>query len=284
MTIDYFERYAALDPATSPGIRPEWSAMAPVPLSTLDGREPDMQTQQQTPKQPSEPKTRRTGLLVAAIAVAVVLIVGAVALLNNGSDSNLAPADGGATVSASDALAVSNAYLVAFNAGDAEGVMALFASGATFTNNFTGEMTFDEFEMFSVWNAAQGTKMTSEGCSAKDNSQEQAISLSCTAATHDALVQAVGAPPVPTEIRMTIGPGGIASVFNIYGSPDFKDAGIPFDRWMQTNNPADAERAADFGTWNTIEEAREYGEVIARYAPEWATYLADNNCSYKDDC
>jgi len=283
VTIDVFERYAALDPAKSPGIQPEWSTMAAVPLSTLDGREPDMQTQQQTPKQPNEPRTRRTGLLVAAIAVAVVLIVGAVALLNNGSDSNLAPADGGASVSTSDALAVSNAYFVAYNAGDVEGVMALFASGATFITNFAGEMTFDEFEMLFSWNAAQGTAITSEGCSAKDSFQEQDISVSCTAATYEAIVQAVGAPPVPTEIRMTVGPDGIASVFNIYGSPDFMDTRTPFDKWMQTNNPADAERTA-FGNWTTIEEAQENGELTARYAEEWATYLADNNCSYKDGC
>ncbi|GMQ98425.1 MAG: hypothetical protein BMS9Abin17_0935 [Acidimicrobiia bacterium] len=283
MTIDLFERYAALDPAKSAGIHPEWSAMAPVPLSTLDGREPDMQTQQQTPKQPNKPKPRRTGLLVAAIAAAVVLIVGAVALLNNGSDSNLAPADGGSSVSTSDALAVSNAYFVALNAGDVEGVMTLFAPGATFNDNLTGDSTFDEAEMKAVWNAAQGTKFTSEGCSAKDAFQEQAISVSCTAATLDALVQAVGAPPVPTDIRMTIGPDGITSVFDIYGSPDFKDSGIPFDRWMQTNNPADAGRV-DFGDWTTIEEAQEYGELVAGYAKEWATYLEDNNCSYQDDC
>jgi len=281
--IDVFERYAALDPANSPGVQPGWITMASAPLSTLDGREPDMQAQQQTPTQPNEPRTRRTGLLVAAIAVAVVLIVGSVALLNNGSDSNLAPADGGASISTSDALAVSNAYLVAFNAGDAEGVMALFASGATFSTNFTGGMTFDEFEMLAVWDAAQGTKITSEGCSAKDSFQEQDTSVSCTGATHDAVVQAVGAPPVPTEIRMTIGPDGIASVLTIHADPDFKSARTPFNTWMQTNNPADAERA-DFGTWTTVEEAQEYGELTARYAEEWATYLADNNCSYQDNC
>jgi hypothetical protein len=283
VTIDLFERYAVLDPAKSSGIHPEWGTMAPVPLSTLDGRESDMQTQQTSPKQPNNRTTRRTGVFVAAIAIAVVLIVGSVALLNNGSDSNLAPAADGTGDTTSDALAVSNAYFVAYNAGDVEGVMSLLAPGATFGTNFTGPLSIDEFEMLTVWDAAQGTKIASEGCSANESFQEQATSISCTSATHDALVQAVGAPPVPTENRLTIGPDGITTVLNLNGSPDFKDTSEPFDRWMQANNPADAERTT-FGNWTTIGEAQEYGEARARYAQEWATYLADNNCSYKDDC
>jgi len=279
VTVDVFERYAALDPAKSPGIQPEWSAMAPVPLSTLDGREPDMQTQQQTPKQPRPPRKRRTGLLVAATAVALVLIVGAVALLNNGSDSNLAPA---AAPNTSDALAVSNAYFVAFNAGDVDALMALFVPSATFTDNLAGSLTRDRTEMLYASKVAQGTTLTTAGCS-ETIDDEGADKVSCTAVESDALVLAVSAPPVPVTIVMDVTPGGIAKIFRVVGSPDYKDVGRPFEQWMPTNNSADAAKT-DFGTWTTTEEARESGELAARYADEWAAYLEDNNCTYQDGC
>jgi len=293
VTIDVFERYAALDPANSPGIQPEWSTMAPVPLSTLDGREPDMQTQQQTPKQPRPPRKRRTGLLVAATAVALVLIVGAVALLNSGSDSNLAPsatatppADTDTSVSTSDALAVSNAYLVAYNAGNVDDVMALYAPGALFYDNLSGQLVVaegDEERMNLTSDAFQDTKLTSEGCTATAGDQGRATSVLCNAAIYDALAQAIDATPVPAQIEMKVTASGITYIGYTMSDPDFLRLGIPFVSWMEANNPTDAAKII-FGSWTTVEEAREYGELRARYAKEWATYLADNNCTYQDDC
>ncbi len=93
MTTDLFERYASLDPAIAPGIQPAWRSVSAVPLSAVDGREPNMQTQQRPPTQPPTPKKQgRTGLLIAAAAFGLVFIMGAVALLSNGSASELPPA------------------------------------------------------------------------------------------------------------------------------------------------------------------------------------------------
>lgn len=296
MTIDVFERYAALDPARSPGIQPEWSTTVPVSLSIPDGREPNMQTKEQTPPQRKTPKRTRTGLLVAVTAAALVLIIGAVTLVASRSDSNTAPADAPAppttvqvdseaapAVTTADALAVSNAFFVAYNAGDVETLMGLFTSAATYGDNFSADRTGEEQEMLFEWNAAQGTTLTSQGCNVDADGQDNVVSVVCTGANHDALSQALPAPPVTYTITFDVTPDGISALRFVYGQPDFKRTGLPFLDWMRANNPADAEKA-DFGNWTTIEEAREYGELTARYATAWASYLTDNDCTYRDDC
>jgi len=84
-------------------------------------------------------------------------------------------------------------------------------------------------------------------------------------------------------ITMTVTPDGITKLHEQFGSPNHNATQIPFERWMQTNNPQDAEKAS-FGTWTTIEEADEYGLLVARYAQEWATYLTTNGCVFQTNC
>ncbi len=304
MTIDLFERYATLDPARESDIQPEWSAMTPVLPRTADWREPNMQTQQQTPTQPRSPKPKRTGLLVAAAAFAVALIVGAVALFSSGSDADLPPAttppttvaaeaapvttppaelDAAATITPADALAVSESYFVAYNAGDADGAMALVTSDASVANSFMGNVTREFEEMRTAWNIAQGTKLMSKGCTVLDEGTGAAVILECSVSTRDAPGQAVNGPPVPTVVRMTITPAGVSDLTFTYSQPDFNFVGVPFAMWMNANNPEDAEKAS-FGTWTTIEEASEFGKLAAQYAEEWATYLTANGCTFRDKC
>lgn len=245
-----------------------------------------MQTQQRPPTQPPSPKKQgRTGLLIAAAAFAIVLIVSAVVLLSDGGASDVPtatapPATTDPTVTPAEAIAVANAYLVAFNAGDVDVEMALFAPDARVSNNFLGEGTLEEEQLRNTWNAAQGTKLTTEGCAAVD-APAPPQRVTCTGATYSALVQAVGAPPVPTQVSMAIGPNGIASLSYVYGQPDFNHVSTPFELWMQANH-AEIDVPYDWG--ESIEEAEASGLLVAQYAAEWAAYLETNNCTYLDGC
>jgi len=293
VTIDLFERYASLDPARAPGIQPAWATVSTVPLSAVDGREPDMQTQQRPPTQPPTPKKQgRTGVLIAAAAFVLVLIVSAVVLLSNGGASDLPPATTPPTTVAteaapapiptpSEAVAVANAWYDAFNAGDIDAVMALFAPDPTLYRNFTGTSTLVEERMVNIWNAAQGTRLETDGCvPAGENSEQR--HFRCIGANYDVLVQAVDATPVPAIVEMTIGADGIVSLRVSNGSPDFKHVSDPFDEWMAANHP-DVEDFG-FGSWETVEEAEAAGTLRAQYAEEWAKYLEANGCTYLDGC
>lgn len=294
MTIDVFEGYAALDPAEAPGLQPAWSTSAPVHLSAAHGREPIMQTQQLTPTPPRPPKPKHTGWLVAAATFVLILIVGAVVLLSSQSDADLSPAEapattvaaqstGESTLTPGEGLNVANAFYVAFNEGAPEDVMALFAPDATFSDSFSGSVSSEDEKMLFVWNAAQGTKLTSQGCRVEQSGPAPVLVVVCKGETHDAISQAVGAPAVPTDISMVVTPAGITQFRFNYGQPDFNVTGIPFEAWMNNHNPHDAQAAA-FGNWTTVDEARAFGLVLAQYAREWAEYLKQNRCSYRDNC
>ena len=66
-----------------------------------------------------------------------------------------------------------------------------------------------------------------------------------------------------------------------FGSPDFNAVGVPFHIWMSENHP---EGLGGFGNWTTVEEAEQNGVRTARYAAEWATFLEENGCRYRDGC
>jgi hypothetical protein len=292
VTIDMFERYASLDPAKEPGIQPEWSDMAPVLSPAFDWSEPEMQTQQQIPNQPPTKKQSRTGLLLGAAAIALIMAIGAAVLLSSGGASDQQPATTPSTTAAieaapapiptpSEAVAVADAWYVAFNAGDVDGVMALFAPDPTLSSNFGSTYTLEEERLINIWNAAQGTRLETDGCvPAGENSERRHVR--CIGANHDALVRAVDATPVPAIVTMTIGPDGIVALSYSYGSPDFNHVSNPFDGWLAANHP-DVEDFG-FGSWETVEEAAASGTLRAQYAAEWATYLGANGCTYLDGC
>jgi hypothetical protein len=279
MTIDVFERYAALDPAKAEGVQPEWGTTGTARLSTEIGRDPNMQKQHDTPTQPPEPKRSQTGLLVAAGAFAIVLIVGAVALLANSKESD--PLAMGSTVEPPEALAMSDAYFDRYNEGDAEGVMGLFTPDATFSDSILRATPRADFEEILVWNTAQGTKLTSEGCTTTQT--EDFVRVICDGATHDAPTQAVNGNPVPTLITLIVAPGGISQHTYTYGTPDFYHVGTPFEDWMLANNPDDAARV-EFGVWSNLSEAGEFGLLVANNSKKWADYLESNDCTYLDGC
>lgn len=187
-----------------------------------------------------------------------------------------------AVVTPAEAIAVANAWYVAINAADIAAVMALFDADATVSNNFTGSLTLEEALEVDIWNAAQGTILTTVGCASGDESAPTQ-NVRCEGANHDALVQAVGAPPVPANVTMTIGPGGIIMLSYSYGNPNFNHVAGPFDKWMTTNHP-EAVDDVGFGSWETPEEAEASGILTAQFAAEWSAYLEANDCTYLDGC
>ena len=259
-----------------------------------------MQTQQSpTTQPPTQKKPRRTGFLVAAAAFGLVLIVSTVALLSNGGASEVptataAPATTPPTTVAADsapepiptpseAVAVADAWYAAFNAGDVDAVMALFAPDPELSTNFGGSNTLEEERMVTTWDAAQGTRLETDGCvPAGESPDGSQMHVRCMGANFDALVQAVDATPVPTTTDMAIAADGITALRSSFGSPDFNHVSDPFDDWMAANHP-DVE-GFGFGSWETVEEAETSGILRAQYAAEWATYLEDKGCTYLDGC
>ena len=304
MTIDLFDRYAALDPAKEPDKRPRWTATSPVLPSTDYGSEQNMQTQQQMPTQPESSKPKRPGWLAAAAAFVLILAVGAVVLFSNQGATDVpatetpsttlavetdaiapdaAESEAGATITPTEALNTADAFYLAYNAGEPGEVLKLFTLDATFGSNFGESVDIEVFEMDIVWNAAQGKQLTSEECTVTQTEAAQSVTVECVGETRDALSNALDGSGVQTRASFVVTPDGITQLDYRYGEPDFTDKGGPFDAWMESNNPDDAERAS-FGAWTTIEEAAEYGAIYAKYAKEWATYLVTNGCVYKHTC
>jgi hypothetical protein len=77
---------------------------------------------------------------------------------------------------------------------------------------------------------------------------------------------------------------GVVAYREMFGKPDFTDAGIPLVEWMETHHPDDVEAVFFEGTWDSIEDATSKGTLRAQYAQEWARYLEDNGCGYRDNC
>lgn len=92
---------------------------------------------------------------------------------------------------------------------------------------------------------------------------------------------AVNAPLVDTRFPLVVTPAGIERLTFTYDEEeDFHPVEDPFVAWIARDHPDHN----NFGKWATVEEARQQGLLEAGYAPEWAAYLAANNCTYLDDC
>lgn len=193
------------------------------------------------------------------------------------------------------ALSAASAYFAGFNNGDADAVTSLLPAGATFSDSIAGAITRDAWEQRLAWNLGQGTKLAAPDCSVSDGGASRpGTVVRCESATLNALIQAVGAQPVPTTVVLAIDPNGIQEVREEYGQPDFLRAIEPFMGWMEERHPEQAARVG-FGVWESIAEARENGERTAEYARLWAADL-EASCrvipglisperdSYLDDC
>ena len=274
-------------------------------LATLEQRSSEVTQLDTKPKDDKEKKTA-TPWLVAA-AVAIVAGIGLI-VVNQGNEAPstgqpVAPTATNPPVTSEaapttvnqvsdsalteNALASVDAWFDGFNAGDDEAVLGLFAPGVVISDSISGSWTLDDWAMRLAWNTAQGVVFTPQECSANEIDPGVSATVTCSSGNRDALTQAVGAPPVPTNMVAIVTAEGINEIRFDYGQPDFNHVKGPFTIWMLGNHFEIAEAGGvgfGFGSWATVEEAKENGLLTAQYAAEWATYLIENDCTYLDGC
>ena len=182
-----------------------------------------------------------------------------------------------------DALAVAEAHIAAFNAGDRDAVMGVFTPDVSISDSSDGEIIVTDWEMMLGWYIAQGTTLTAADCTVAEASSPGAVTVTCVSGTHQAPAQAIGAPPTPTTLTFLVVPEGIRELELIFGEPHFVHTSFPMLRWLKGPHPEDVDRVG-FGLWDSVEEAEQNGLLFAQYAEEWAAFLDASDCVYPDIC
>ncbi len=178
-----------------------------------------------------------------------------------------------------EALAVSDAYIEAFNIGDTDAVLALFTPDVALSEKYTGMSdSFDAidrgfFEQHLAWSTAQGTTFTSPECAVTEQGPAAAVTVSCEFGWLYAAEQAVDAPPVPTALTMVVTADGISQAAFEY-PPEF--GSVLFDIWLLATHNDDLE-GVGFGDWNSVAEAEAGGKLRAQYVDEWVASLEAND-------
>ena len=181
------------------------------------------------------------------------------------------------------ALAVVEAFLAAFNAGDADVEIGLFIPEASISDNFGNDWVVAGWEMALAWDIAQGTILTPADCTVADVSSPDGVTVTCESGTFNAPAQAIGAVPVPTTLTFLVGSEGIRELEFFYGEPDFTIITAPLLRWVSRSYPEDIDKVG-FGIWDSVEEAEQNGLLFAQYAEEWAAFLDASGCVYPNIC
>lgn len=227
----------------------------------------------------------RTSLPRTTLVLFAVLAAACAAGQPASSDASTTEAEkpaGMEAVPIDQALSTASAYFSAFNSGDANAVLALLSADATFADSFTGSITRDSWEQRLVWNMAQGTTLATPDCIVPaDGASGEGTAVRCESATSNAQTQVLAAQPVPTIVSLLVTPNGVQDVREEFGRPDFLHVTVPFMEWMEEKHPGAAEKIG-FDVWDSIEQARENGELTAEYARRWAAYL-EANCIYIPD-
>lgn len=239
----------------------------------------------------------RIQLGIAASILVLLGVVGAALLLSR-DDDDAAPT---ASFGVDTAELTTDRYFSAFNAGDADAVVALFAPDMVVRWNFDDMdaqiADRSEWAQNVAWNTAQGTSLDDEQCEVSETT-DTSVTISCLTRTRDALTQAVQSLPVETIITMIVTPAGIVDLAFTYGATvfdevgtrysllaaesgftrvDFTHAGVPFGAWVASAHP-EAAAAMEFGSWSSAAEARATGLLRAELARKWAAYLVENDC------
>jgi ketosteroid isomerase-like protein len=185
------------------------------------------------------------------------------------------------------ALAVSDGFIEAFNAGDAEAVLALLTSDVALSERFPGVEVGPSFEALDsaffeqhlAWTTAQGTTFTSPECAVTDEGTGATVTVSCEFGWLDAAEAAVGLPPVPTVLTMVVTKSGISEAafeyLDDFGPGSFgagSDGSGSFDVWVVANH-ADHMEGVEFGDWDSVAVAEQGGILLALYVEEWAAFL-----------
>jgi hypothetical protein len=280
------KRFRMANPIPDPANPPVTSTTAAAVLLDMDKRRGTMQTREDSPNAAPQtsPPRRRTGPLLAAAALVAVIIVGVGIWLAPEGDT-VAPADATTSLSpamtAEEALAVSDAYFAAYEAGDVDAMMALLTPDARITDGL-GPSTHEARTRLLAYKVAEGTVFTARECSVVSELATD-VTLQCKYGHHDYTAQVVDGPVVPHTLTMVVTDAGVTRLADIFGDPNFNVVGNPFTVWMAVHHP-DAVSEVEFGNWSSAEEAREVGVLAAQYADEWAKYLEENGCLFSDGC
>ena len=180
---------------------------------------------------------------------------------------------------ATAALAVADTYFAELHAGNVDDVFSVFAPAITI--EWFNRISRTEFEMITAFFAGQGTIYTPPDCEVNHEVPGESMFVFCELETHTAGAQAVDAPGVETRLTMVVTPDGIERLTYSYDRDlDFHPVEDPFEIWRIQSYP----EYIEFGDWTSLEEARQQGQLVAQTAPEWATHLAENKCTYLDAC
>lgn len=182
---------------------------------------------------------------------------------------------------------VVDAYLDAVNRGDAETAIALFAADASFSISFYDEYPRAAVEEDIVWDAAQGSRYLEPRCEPRSGGDAatgsevgDGLAIECDTEVLNALAAATGAPAVPVSLSFVVADGRIRQLaFRYRGF--FTEVTGPFEAWVESNRP-DQVGSVGHLNWDSLEGARQNGELTRRLADEWAEYLRANGCTWAD--
>jgi hypothetical protein len=260
-------------------------------LARIADQEPATETEIIMLTEPAPTATRRRWLPFAVAAAVVALVIVGIALLTRDDSPSgpvSPPTTAEATVVPSEAMSAAQAYIERYNAGDAAGVLALFAPGARFLDHWGvddgAEWTPGDFQSLIEWKIAQGSQLVDAVCGSSPVGRDVPLptvpgttsteltgeeTIVCEYGEHDAPTQAAGRDPVAITLTFVVGSDGIHEWNRVMGVPDFLSCCADFSNWMSRFHPEDVERS-DFG--GTVEEARVAGALYASLAEEWAAY------------
>lgn len=223
---------------------------------------------------------------IRVIITLAVLVVGAGCTSSTATDDAAvaatptpSPSGPARTVTVEDATAVNDAWFEAYEAGDVTAMIDLYAPDAELPEE---GLTLEDQRVFFEWKVAEGTEMLPRDCTASEVEERDAVAVECEYAQQEYLSRAVDGPAVPHMMTMVVGPDGIERLESDFGDPAFNVYADPFYAWMQAHHPDDAQAVVCCG-WDSVEDARQSGELVAQYADEWAAWLEDNpSCTWRD--
>lgn len=182
------------------------------------------------------------------------------------------------------ALGIVDGYFAAYDAGDIDGMIALLTPDARvgFAREDWGA---ERWRNLHEWHDAQRTEMLPRKCKAAQVDDPGTVTVDCEYAQHPYLSRVVDGPAVPFTGRFVVTSDGIADISQRFGTPDFNAIDRPFQAWLQAHHP-DVLGEVRCCRWESVEDARKKGALVANYADRWAVWLDDHpTCTWRDiDC
>ncbi len=247
---------------------------------------PSQEAQRETLVGETPPHSRRWSgpWLAAAVFIAILGAVGLFALLSYGSDGDdvaTQPEVDESPAIVAEALATAEEYYDAFNAGDLEGMRALFAPGIEMQQG-PGALTLGNWEKQTTFFIAEGGAVEVAECTAEEVVTGVA-EVTCPFGDRSSPIDAVDATPVPVVATLRIDDTGIIRIDESADLADYRIVADPFEAWVAEFHPEDTQ-AASCCAFFSVEEAQERGELRRQYAEEWAAWLEENGCVWDEPC